>query len=195
MNINCLIWILACTSVVSLPLTADEKGRRAGTWLSNWGDFDPAELRALADKPAGKRDHRKLMELILYAGVKKDESFQDLLKREGLREATNVDLALSAYDYMMNKSKPALNRILAQLATEDVGADVDTTLVLAFIDEWNWTIRAFRKHFIRTDGAGSTNKYFFKSTRAYLYPKKYEEMSTAIEAPIEWSAPLLPQEE
>lgn len=194
MNSKCMIWILAFTSVLSQPLTADEKERRAETWLSNWREFDPSELRAIVDEPADERDNRKLMELILHAGVEKDGSFQDLLKREGLREANNVDLALSAYDYMLNRSDVALNRILAQLATEDIGADVDTTLVLAFVDEWDRSIRAVRKHFYRTDGAGATNKHVFRNTRAYLYPEKYAEMKKVIEAPVVLQEHLLPEE-
>lgn len=100
--------------------------------------FDPKELRKLATGPT--RADRRLMLLILRAGVEKDNSFQDLIKKPELREAKNVDLALSAYDYMLNKSESALNRILAQLATEDIGADVDAIVVMQVLDEWNRTI-------------------------------------------------------
>jgi hypothetical protein len=111
-----------------------------------------------------------------------------------LRKAKNVDLALSGYDYTLNGSEPALDRILAQLATEDIGADVDSMVVLQVLDEWDRTLRAFRKHFIFTDGAGGSCKRGFMTTRAYLYPEKYAEMRDAIEAPIRWPAPLLPSE-
>ena len=100
--------------------------------------FDPKELRKLATGPT--RADRRLLLLILRAGVEKDNSFQDLIKKPELREAKNVDLALSAYDYMLNKSESALNRILAQLATEDIGADVDAIVVMQVLDEWNRTI-------------------------------------------------------
>ena len=100
--------------------------------------FDPKELRKLATGPT--RADRRLMLLILRAAVEKDHSFQDLIKKPELREAKNVDLALSAYDYMLNKSESALNRILAQLATEDIGADVDAIVVMQVLDEWNRTI-------------------------------------------------------
>jgi hypothetical protein len=133
------------------------------------------------------------MELILFAGVEKDGSFKNLLKRKDLREANNVDLALSAYDYILNQSESALNRILAQLATEDIGADANTTLVLALLDEWDLTIRAVRKHFYRTDGAGAPNKFLFGNTRAYLYPEKYAEMREVIEAPICLAWPTAPR--
>jgi len=194
MNSNCLIWIFAATSLLAPTLTAEDKKGRAETWLRNWVDFDPTELRALVDKPTGERDNRMLMELILQAGVEKDGSFQDLLKRGELREANNVDLALSAYDYMLNKSEIALNRILAQLATEDIARDENATLVLAFVDEWDRSIRAVRKHFYRTDGMVSKNQHFFLTTRAYLYPEKYAEMQKAIEAPVIWGGRLLPEE-
>ena len=189
-------WIVILVTFLPLSLLADEKGGSAETWLSNWKEFNPADLRSLVELPSDRRknsENRKLMKLILQAGVKKDGSFQHLLKRKDLREANNVDLALSAYDYMLNKSEAALNRILAQLATEDIGADVDTTLVLAFVDEWDRTIRAVRKHFYRTDGAGGTNRHFFQTTRAYLYPKKYAAMREVIEAPVVWPGRLLPQ--
>ena len=153
--------------------------------------FDPKELRKLAAGPT--RDDRRLMLLILRAAVEKDHSFQDLIKKPELREAKNVDLALSAYDYMLNKSEPALNRILAQLATEDIGADVDAIVVMQVFDEWDRTIRAFRKHFLHTDGTGASCKTGFLSTRAYLYPKKYAQMRDAIEAPLRWQDPLLPE--
>ena len=134
------------------------------------------------------RDH-----FILRATIEKDASFQNLLEIPKLRESTSVSLALSAYDYTMNQSEPALDQILAQLATEDVGADVDTIVVLQVVDEWDRTIRAFRKHFIHTDGAGGSCKTGFLATRSYLYPKKYSAMRELIEAHIEWSSPLLPK--
>jgi hypothetical protein len=182
--------VFACSS------PAEEAKQDAETWLTDWNGYDPKELSALAEKPSrDSGDNRRMMELILQAAAKSDKSFESLLKRKELREANNVDLALLAYEYNLNKSETALNRILAQLATEDIGADVDTTLALAFIDEWDLSIRAFRKHFVRTDGAGGLNHAFFCSTRAFLYPKKYEKMRKAIEAPIEWQAPLLPRKD
>jgi hypothetical protein len=152
--------------------------------------FSPEELRKLAAEPG--KDDRRLMLLILRAGLEKDRSFQDLLQKPELRKHPSVALALFGYDYMLNQSPAALDFILAQLATEDVGADVDTIVVLQTLDEWDRTIRAFRKHFLHTDGAGSACKRGFLSTRAYLYPRKYAEMKDVIEAPIKWTEPLLP---
>lgn len=65
--------------------------------------------------------------------------------------------------------------------------------MLQTLDEWDRSIRAFRKHFIHTDGAGGDCKKGFTTTRACLFPQKYAEMREAIEAPIVWPAPLLPK--
>lgn len=157
--------------------------------------FQAAELRALAEKDTRDfQEARRMMGLILHAAVRKDARFQDLLAKPGLRTADNVDLALSAYDYALNGSREALDRVLAQLATEDIGADVDTIVVLSVLDEWDRTIRAYRKHFIHTDGAGGSCMVGFRQTRAYLYPQKYLAMREAIEAVIVWPGPLLPEE-
>ena len=184
-------------------MEADEKEDRQRYYeefLRNpWGQdmkeaFDAQKLRTLADKPSRTRSERKkMMALILHAAFKKAPGFQDLLERPELREERGFDMALSGYDYAVNNSEAALNSILAQLATEDIGADVGTIVVLSVLDEWDRTIRAFRKHFVHTDGAGGTCKASFMGTRAYLYPKKYAEMRAAIEAPIEWTLPLLPK--
>lgn len=191
--------VLCAFSALS-PLNGEDKPALDYSYMPGWKltsdyslkePFDPKELRKLASDPDS--DDSRLMLLILRAGIEKDRSFQDLLKKPELRKHMNVDLALSAYDYMLNKSGPALDHILAQLATENIGADVDTIVVMQVLDEWDRTIRAFRKHFFRTDGAGGDCKVGFMTTRAYLYPKKYAEMRDAIEAPIIWPAPLLPK--
>ena len=196
--------ILQCVCALSfltlVPLNGETTKADDDSWMPGWkltsdyslkDSFDPKELRRLAENSSD--DDRRLMVLILRAGIEKDKSFQDLLKKPRLREAKNVALALSAYDYMLNRSEAALDYILAQLATEKIGSDSDAIVVLQTLDEWDRSIRAFRKHFIHTDGAGGDCKRGFTTTRAYLYPKKYAEMREAIEAPIVWSAPLLPK--
>jgi len=156
--------------------------------------FEPEELRILAKKPARSHsEQRRLMMLILHAGIARDESFVDLLERPELRDAENVDLALSGYDFMLNRSESALDHILAKLATEQIGDDVDSIVVLSTLDEWDRTIRAYRKHFVRTDGAGGMCKAGFRRVRRYLYPQNYTELREAIEAPMDWHQPLLPR--
>lgn len=190
---------LALGILALLPAYAADEARRSdvGGKLSNGYSlkvpFSPNELRNLAEKPSG--NERRLMLLILRAGIEKDKTFQYLLRRPELRKSKNVDLALSGYDYMLNRSEAALDHLLAQLATENIGADVDTIIVLSTLDEWDRSIRAFRKHFIHTDGAGGACKAGFESTRAYLFPEKYERMRKAIEAPIGWPENLLPPTE
>lgn len=170
-------------------VAANAAGKLAGDY-SLKEPFSPRELRELAEKPS--TNDRRLMLLILRAGIEKDQSFQDLLRRPELRNSQKVDLALSGYDYMLNRSEAALDHILAQLATENIGADVDSIIVLSTLDEWDRSIRAFRKHFVHTDGAGGSCKAAFQATRAYLFPGEYEKMRKAIEAPIGWPEDLLP---
>lgn len=134
------------------------------------------------------------MYLILRAAIEEDEGFRYLLKMRKLKKAKNVELALAAYKYALDGSERALNTILAQIATEDIGDDLDSIIVLSTLDEWDRSIRAFRKHFVFTDGTGGAAKRGFMATRAYLYPKKYAAMRDAIEAPIKWNVPLLPRE-
>lgn len=153
--------------------------------------FQAEELRLLTKKQSRTRsENRRLMLLILHAGIRKDESFQDLLQKQQLKEEKNVRLALAGYDFMLNQSEVALDHILAQIATEGVGADVDSIVVLSTLDEWDRSIRAFRKHFVRTDGAGAGCMISFQTTRAYLYPKKYQEWRKVIEAPNFYGAPI-----
>ena len=173
-----------------------EKLRRAGSQLTGYyslkAPFKPAELRSLAEK--ARRDHgeqTRLGMLILHAAIKKDESFKDLIQNRELRKEKGADLSLAAYDYTMNRSEAALDKILAHLAAEDIGADSGAIVVLSTLNEWDRSIRAFRKHFVHTDGAGGECKLSFLATRAYLYPKEYAEMRTAIEAPMTWNEPLL----
>lgn len=194
-------FILAVAFSALLPVNAEESQLIDESWNPGWKltsdyslkqPFDPEELRSLAENPS--KNARRLMLLILRAGIEKDRSFADLLERPDLRKIPDVDLALSAYDYVLNQSEAALDHILAKLATENIGADVDTIVVMQILDEWDRTIRAFRKHFIHTDGTGSSCKIGFMTTRKYLFPEKYAAMRAAIEAPIGWPGPLLPEE-
>ncbi|MGI9240056.1 MAG: hypothetical protein ACR2RV_04610 [Verrucomicrobiales bacterium] len=202
MRYNPPLYIICLSLLIALPLPADEKAG-VSTYEERlqriWGqdlkeDFDAEALRALADKPSPSRSEQgEMLVLILHAAVKKDASFQDLLKRPELRNTMPLDMVLSGYDYAVNKSEVALDHILAELATEDIGADATSIVVLSVLGEWDRTIRAFRKHFVRTDGAGGTCMAGFLAVRAYLYPKKYAEMREAIEAPIHFTSPLLPR--
>lgn len=196
------LWTICLALFIALPLSADEKDIRP-TYEERlrqiWGqdmkdEFDAGALRILADKPSPSRSERqKMWTLVLHAAFKRDARFQDLLKRPELRKEMPLDLILSAYDYALNRSEPALDHILAHLATEDIGSDSTAIVVLSILDEWDRTIRAYRKHFVQTDGAGGTCKAGFLATRAHLYPKKYAAMCEAIEAPIHFTMPLLPR--
>jgi hypothetical protein len=83
---------------------------------------------------------------------------------------------------MLNKDERALDHILAFLATESVGADTDTIIILSAIDEWDRSIKAFKKHFYVIDGAGGANYRGFINVRGHLYPDQYLKHKKEIEA-------------
>ena len=113
-----IFWTTLLLLSVSLPLSADEKATDRGgeepRLTSDYNlksEFDAKELRPLAKKSSRKKkENRRMMLLILHAAINKDASFQDLLHKQELREARNVDLALSGYDYALNKSEAVLDR-------------------------------------------------------------------------------------
>lgn len=93
--------------------------------------YDTAALQQLASKVDRDNDeNRDLMDLILMAAFKSDQEFSHLLTNPSLRKSRNVELALAAYDYSLNKSEESLNTILAQIACDPVGGDVDSIVVL-----------------------------------------------------------------
>ena len=157
--------------------------------------FDAAELRKLLELTEAQREEqedRLIMMLLLHAGIKKDASFTEFIDNEELRKVPNIALALSAYDYMIQGTPAALDFILAQLAVEPVGSDCDAIVVMKPLNEWDRTIRAFRKHFVKfdSDGAAVAAITGFNSTRAYLFPEKYAEVKEVLVAPMAWTDPL-----
>ena len=201
MRIHNILFTFTLGLLVSLPFAAkgeeapdaSESSRRVGPlWATK--PFDPERLRLAAEEyDPNSGENQRLMYWILRAAIEKDEEFRYLLKMKKLKKAKNMELALAAYRYALDRSEGALNTILAQIATEDIGDDLDSILVLSTLDEWDRSIRAFRKHFVHTDGTGGFAKSNFMSTRSYLYPKRYAAMRDAIEAPIKWTMPLLPK--
>jgi hypothetical protein len=165
--------------------------KELSSWDAGWNltsdyslreKLDGAELRKLAAKES--RDHaenRRLMLLILHAAATGDASFADLPGKPGLRTAKNVDLALDGYDFAIHRNPAALDRILASLRKQPVGADADEIVVLSVLDEWDKSIPAFRQHFRRTDGAGGICRRSFETTRQYLYPDQYAAIRHQLE--------------
>ena len=174
--------------VLLLNVQAEEPeippGRMVGGDYDLKEEFDPAELRHFAEMEQRDFDaNRRLWMLIVRAGLEKDRSIRKLLSNKELRASdTSVDLALSAYDYMINQDETALDHILAFLATERVGEDTNTIIILSAINEWDRTIKAFKKHFYVVDGAGGANYRGFMAVRRYLYPDLYSKHQAAVEA-------------
>lgn len=178
-----VVFVFVVALVISVtPMMAEVPQRSAQKGspeylLSLPNHYSPEELKNLAGKEVrNARENARLMRLILMAAVKRDNRFASLIENQKLREARNVELALSAYDYALNKSNDALDTVLAQLATDRMGGDVDSIVVLGVVDEWDRTIRAYQKHFYQTDGAGAHCMHYFLKMRATLYPDQYAEM-------------------
>lgn len=181
-----LMAAFAVGSLLTVSVSAEEAAARVGqkeasrtpeALLSLPVPYRADDLRALAEMPTrSKSENTRMMRLILMAAAKRDASFQYLLKDPKLPKSRNVELALAGYDYMLNQSNESLDKILAQLATEGMGADVDTIVVLGVVDEWDRTVRAFKKHFYHTDGAGGSCMRYFLEMRAALYPEEYQKM-------------------
>lgn len=133
--------------------------------------FNPAELNSLAEHP--QTNPRRLMWLINHAGAERDTRFRGLLNREDLRRDPALDLALDGYDYSVNGSRRALERVLKSLAKEEPGSDAQAVVTLSFIDEWSLTPAAVQRHFVKADGAGGISKTMFWLRREHLFPENY----------------------
>jgi len=170
--------------LVASGLAEKPKGCMYGSDYDLEQKFVPSELRRLAKLE--KRDfvqNRLLWQMIVHAGLENDSSFRALIGNKELRGSnSSVDLAISAYHYMLDVDEKALDHILAFLETERVGADTDTIIVLSAIDEWDRSVRAFKKHFYVIDGAGGENYRGFFNVRSFLYPKKYAKHKEEVEA-------------
>jgi hypothetical protein len=173
--------LTGCTT----PHEARPGGADAETWRNRFAalptDYKPTErydrreLKRLAANP--RVDPRRLMWLINRAGAEQDTKVRFILdQREAILDqrtagqAHGLALALHGYDYSVNGNQAALDAILADLAAQPVGSDADAVVALAFIDEWDKSIDAIKKHFARSDGAGSIARANFWWTREYLFP-------------------------
>lgn len=181
--INSLLLSLALQA--SLP--AEEIQKHENSMLADYNleqVIDHEELIRLTK--IEKRDfdeNRLLWQMIVHAGIENDDGLKELLNDKKLRASdSSVDLAFSAYDYMINKDERALDHILAFLATERVGEDTDTIIILSAINEWDRSIKAFKKHFYVIDGSGGANYDGFLAVRGALYPDLYSKHKEEIEA-------------
>lgn len=134
--------------------------------------FDPKALRNLLAQ-ADPEDH-ELANMILGAAAERNPACQDLLQRSDLRQKDPVlDLALSAYDYMVNGNAAALEHILDahRSAGEENGSwDSNAIWVLGYVDEWPRTEAALKSYLLMGDGTGGDARYAFWLKRRYLFP-------------------------
>lgn len=134
--------------------------------------FDSKALRELLDQ--AEPDDRMLVSQILLAAAERNPACKDLLLRSDLRQKYPVfDLALSAYDFMVNGSDSALERILdahRSAPVERGSWDSNPIWVLSYVDEWPRTEAALKSHLLMADGAGGDARYGFWLQRRYLFP-------------------------
>lgn len=78
-----------------------------------------------------------------------------------------------------NGNTAALDAILADLAAQPVGSDADAVVSLSFINEWDRSLPAIQRHFVRSDGAGSIARVTFWMLRAYLFPADYRKFQAS----------------
>lgn len=163
-----------------------------GTYESNLigQDLEPVDgetLNRMIDDPT--RDIYDFSDLILRAAAGKDPSFRRLFDNADLRDEPRVDLAISAYDYAVNKNPDALTHILTRLA-EHMGnygsTDSDELLVLSYVNEWKLTKKTILAHPLRGDGTGGDALYsFWLKRRSFFpddsdFPKDYEEFKDQV---------------
>lgn len=130
--------------------------------------FDQEELVELVNST--NKDESRLIHLILRAGAERDSRFLYLLNRKDLRENTSINLAISIYDYSLNRNVSSLDDVIYHHIQNKVGWDSDTVMALAYVDEWERTKKIFESHYMSQDGAGALSKDSFWLTRRYLFP-------------------------
>ena len=136
--------------------------------------FDAVELRGLLAKAERSSDDiRRMSWLISRAGAEQDKSFIKIIGDTTLTKESSLALAIAGYDYAISRNDKSLDFILAALGREPLGSDAQAAVPLAFIDEWEFTIRAHSKHFVMTDGAGGLSAGNFWSQRKTLFPKSF----------------------
>lgn len=133
--------------------------------------FDPDELATLALTP--EKDPRRLMWLIVYAGLEADQRFRYLLDSGELKKNDSLALALASYEYAIDQTEASLDFITAVMKREG-GGDTNSLLVISYMDEWDRTAEAFRNH-RGGDGAAGEARGMFLGIRLYLYPEKYRQ--------------------
>lgn len=132
--------------------------------------FDPAELASLALEP--EKNPRRLMWLIVYAGLEKDEQFRYLLDQEPLKKNESVALALASYEYALDRKEEALDFII-DIMKKEGGGDTNSLLIISYMDEWEKSTGVLQNW--RGDGAVGEAMYCFHEIRKYLYPAQYQK--------------------
>ncbi|HUF60522.1 MAG TPA: M56 family metallopeptidase [Verrucomicrobiales bacterium] len=143
--------------------------------------FDPDELVTLANEfkgePKGSKDRaaiRRLSWLISRAGAEKNARFRYLLENAEMKKEESLALALAGFDYSVNGNIEGLEYIVNELAKARRGSDAQAAVPLGFIDEWDISIAAHRKHFASgTDGAGGLARRIFWAQRQSLFPEQF----------------------
>ena len=141
------------------------------------GKYDPELLTRLVAKP--DKNGEEIWELsaqILRAAVEKDPQFRHLLTDEKLK-AQDIDsriltMSLAAYDYSVFANKDALKVIIDRLGDGTSEAYL-AAFPLGFVDEWEASIPAMQRCFVRADGAKGEESGRFWIHREWLFPDSF----------------------
>lgn len=133
--------------------------------------FDPAKLTKMALAP--EEDQRELTEIIIHAGIVKDERFRYLLASKELNAVPVLAMALAFYRHAIDQEETAVDFIVRKVAKEGRG-DTNSLWIMSYFDEWDKTIEAYDKY-SGGDGAAGEASYVWMVTRKALYPEKFRE--------------------
>jgi hypothetical protein len=139
--------------------------------------LDAEKLWELAESVREQGSGYLIRDLLGRATAEKDARFAELLEWEDLRERTGARLILKAYDYAINGNEEALDEILAEHEAQPKGGDVNTVVVLAYLDEWERTVPAIVDFYSEgADGAAGSCRRHFYSTRETYFPETYWQL-------------------
>lgn len=130
--------------------------------------FNPSELAALILEP--EKSPRRLMWLIIYAGLEKDERFRYALENERLKEDPSLALALASYEYALDRNDAPLDYIISVMK-EEGGGDTSSLFVISYMDEWDQTLSILKNW--KGDGAVGEAMSMFYVIRKFLYPGQF----------------------
>lgn len=179
-GLGCLIVSVACDAIPTV--SAQQEQESIPDWVTRMNydprePFNPEELRTLL-KPGFWTDKvgRRIQYMLLHAGAVKDQSFRFAFDIDFLKQNPNYEMIFAAYRYSALGEDEALDEIMAEgAALGYYGGDTAHRLVLPWIDEWDRTIVANRRHAAApADGTAGFMNIMFPTLRPILFPDAHQ---------------------